>query len=330
MHYPALDGLRGFAAMAVVFSHASNANVGVIYGVPLAGLGRVAVWLFFVLSAFLLTQQALVAVRTGDAGYRTWLAGYAVKRFLRIYPLLACALALDVRLGRISPDDMYRTVLLGPAPGIYWSIEPELVFYFVMPVLAWLAYRSPLAGGLLMVALAVYGEALPFALRFLPLASTLVVGSFAALLFEWRPRVAKTIASAWPVVFVITPFMLEAPVSALAPSLLGQRPWDWNLSIGVAWVPVVFACALGLRPMATFATRPMRFLGAIGFGTYLLHPVIVSGAVVAGLAGRVWAGPVVLAAVIVAAWLAHIIIEKPALGAADWFEQRRRRHLRLA
>ena len=65
-HYPALDGLRGLAAMAVVFGHASNANMGVIYALPLGGLGRVAVWLFFVLSAFLLTQQALIALRTGE------------------------------------------------------------------------------------------------------------------------------------------------------------------------------------------------------------------------------------------------------------------------
>jgi len=69
-HFPALDGLRGLAAMAVVFSHASNADMGVIYGVPLAGLGRFAVWLFFVISAFLLTRQALVALSAGE--YRRW------------------------------------------------------------------------------------------------------------------------------------------------------------------------------------------------------------------------------------------------------------------
>src|SRR5213592_4048461 len=93
-HDPALDGLRGLAAMAVVFAHASNANMGVIYGVPLGGLGRVAVWLFFVLSAFLLTRQALIALRSGD--YRTWLTSYAARRLLRIYPLLCVALTLDL------------------------------------------------------------------------------------------------------------------------------------------------------------------------------------------------------------------------------------------
>jgi peptidoglycan/LPS O-acetylase OafA/YrhL len=320
-HYPALDGLRGLAAMAVVFSHASNANVGVIYGVPLAGLGRFAVWLFFVLSAFLLTRQALVALRAGE--YRSWLMGYAARRFLRIYPLLCFALTLDLVLSRISPEDTLRTVLLGYAPGIYWSIPPEFIFYFVIPVAAWLAYRSPLAGSLLLIALAAYGETFPFALHFWPLVSTFVAGSFAAFLFEWRPDVARTISHAWPVAFVVMPFMLQAPIAALAPGLLEQRPWDWNVSIGIAWVPVVLACASGLRPMAWFATRPMRFLGAVSFGTYLLHPVIVAGAVSAGLAGRVWAGPIVLVAVIVAAWLAHILIERPALRAVDWFQEGR-------
>jgi peptidoglycan/LPS O-acetylase OafA/YrhL len=322
-HDPALDGLRGLAAMAVVFSHASNANMGVIYAVPIGGLGRVAVWLFFVLSAFLLTRQALAALRAGD--YLTWLTSYAARRLLRIYPLLCVALTLDLALGRISPEETFRTVLLGHAPGIFWSVPPEFIFYFVIPAAAWLAYRSPLAGSLLLIALAAYGETVPFGLHFWPVVSTLVVGSFAALLLEWRPDVAKTISYAWPVAFVITPFILEASISAWAPSLTARRPWDWNLSIGMVWVPVVFACVFGLRPMAWLAARPLRFLGAVSFGTYLLHPVIISGAASAGLAGRAWAGPIILPAVIFTAWLAHIIIEKPALRAADWFQPRKRR-----
>ena len=320
-HYPALDGLRGLAAMAVVFGHASNANMGIIYAVPLGGLGRVAVWLFFVLSAFLLTQQALIALRTGE--YRTWLTSYTAKRLLRIYPLLCVALTIDLVLGRISPDDTLRTLAFGHAPGIYWSVPPELIFYFIVPAVAWLAYRSPLAGSLLLIALAAYGEMRPFGLHFWPVVSTLVAGTFAALLFEWRPDVAKHISYAWPAVFVITPFILEASSDAWAPSLGVRRPWDWNLSIGVAWVPVVFACVFNRRPVAWLAARPLRFFGAISFGTYLLHPVIIFGAESAGLAGRAWAGPAVLPAVIAAAWLAHIIIEKPALRAADWFGARR-------
>ena len=321
-HDPALDGLRGLAAMAVVFSHAGNAKMGVIYGLPLGGLGRIAVWLFFVLSAFLLTRQALVAARAGD--YLTWLPSYAARRLLRIYPLLCFALMLDLVLARISRDDAFRTIWLGQAPGIFWSIAPEFIFYFVIPVVAWLAYRSPLAGSLCLGALAAYGETVPFALHFWPLASTLVVGSFAALLLEWRRDVAKHISYAWPVAFVLTPFILEASTSAWAPSLTARRPWDWNLSIGMAWVPVVFACVFNLRPITWLATRPLRFLGAVSFGTYLLHPVIIAGAAYAGLAGRALAGPIVLSAVIVAAWLAHVIIEKPALRAADWFAPRRR------
>ena len=320
-HYPALDGLRGLAAMAVVFAHASNAGMGVIYAVPLGGLGRVAVWLFFVLSAFLLTRQALVALRTSE--YLTWLTSYAARRLLRIYPLLCVALTIDLVLGRISPEDTLRTMAFGHAPGIYWSVPPEVIFYFVIPAVAWLAYRSPLAGSLLLIALVAYGETLPFALHFWPVVSTLVVGAFAALLLEWRPDVAKNISYAWPAVFVITPFMLDASLAAWAPGLAVRRPSDWNLSIGMAWVPVVFACVCNLRPVAWLAARPLRFFGAISFGMYLLHPVIISGAAYAGLAGRAWAGPAILAAVIVAAWLAHIGIEKPALRTADGFGPRR-------
>jgi peptidoglycan/LPS O-acetylase OafA/YrhL len=309
--------------MAVVLAHASNANMGVIYALPLGGLGRVAVWLFFVLSAFLLTRQALVAL--GAGGYRPWLTSYAVRRVLRIYPLLCCALIIDMVLGRISFEETVRTVSLGHAPGIYWSVPPEFIFYGVIPGVAWLAYRSVVAGSLLLIALAAYGETVPFSLHFWPVVSTLVVGSLAALLLERRPDVARAISYAWPVAFVLTPFILEPSISWWAPSLSAGRPWDWNLSIGMAWVPVVFACVFNLRPMSWLAAGPLRFLGAISFGTYLLHPVIVSGAAYAGLVGRAWAGPITVPAVVLAGWLAHVIVEKPALLAADWIQPRRRR-----
>jgi len=89
VHFPGLNGLRFFAAMAVAVSHVELMKQ--YHGLPNAydkpavyELGRLSVTLFFVLSGFLITYLLLVEKeRTG---------GIAVKRFylrrmLRIWPL---------------------------------------------------------------------------------------------------------------------------------------------------------------------------------------------------------------------------------------------------
>ena len=55
-HFAALDGLRGIAVLMVVLSHLSLLQLNP-FPVDFAGTGKCGVYLFFVLSAFLLTYQ---------------------------------------------------------------------------------------------------------------------------------------------------------------------------------------------------------------------------------------------------------------------------------
>jgi hypothetical protein len=50
--YPVLDGIRGTAILMVSASHFSN-----LRDLPFSGAGQFGVWLFFVLSAFLLSSH---------------------------------------------------------------------------------------------------------------------------------------------------------------------------------------------------------------------------------------------------------------------------------
>lgn len=72
----ALDGLRGLAALMVVASHGSAGGQHLLPGLSLEGIGKHGVFLFFVLSAFLLTRQAL----QWPLGLRSWpqLSAYAL------------------------------------------------------------------------------------------------------------------------------------------------------------------------------------------------------------------------------------------------------------
>jgi len=92
------DALRLLAATAVIFSHAFLLSTGEEAGEPLmrltggqAILGVVGVFVFFVISGYLVTQSW---DRTGS------LPRFALKRALRLYPALAvCLLVLTFALG---------------------------------------------------------------------------------------------------------------------------------------------------------------------------------------------------------------------------------------
>jgi hypothetical protein len=51
-----LDGLRGFAVLFVVLGHLGSQQRSPGFGIDFSGAGKYGVYLFFVLSAFLLTR----------------------------------------------------------------------------------------------------------------------------------------------------------------------------------------------------------------------------------------------------------------------------------
>ena len=59
-HFKALDGLRGFAVLLVLLSHTSNGKAYMLPGFNFSSMGKVGVYLFFVLSAYLLDRQIII------------------------------------------------------------------------------------------------------------------------------------------------------------------------------------------------------------------------------------------------------------------------------
>jgi peptidoglycan/LPS O-acetylase OafA/YrhL len=306
-----LDGLRGLAAATVACAHLGNADMDVIYGVPLASQARLAVWVFFVLSAFLLTHQAVAASDAGEE--RTWLLPYFLRRIFRIYPLFLFAVIIDVVVQRVPMSFAvdYVTLSSSCCHHIYWSIPPEFKCYFLIPIVGFVAARYPLASvaALLVAAIAsivfthVYNEYNLY--RFI---STFLFGSIAAILFMWRPGEAKMLSRLWPSAIIVAALCSTPLIEATGWSVI---PSEWNGLHGALWATVVLACAFGTPWLVWLASRPMRFLGKISFPLYLLHLWVVAAGTAIGLKGQIWAGPLLFAVMILVAWLAHISVEEP-------------------
>ena len=150
--------MRGIAALLVVFYHAhclllpaQRAGAGLLTPIrAFADAGHTGVTLFFVLSAFLLSQPFLEGARRGRApsARRFW-----ERRALRILPLYFLAVAVATVMTAEAPADLLRGLpyliflnsnedwvrSLFPYSTAWWSLATEVQFYLVLPLAGWLA-----------------------------------------------------------------------------------------------------------------------------------------------------------------------------------------------
>ncbi|MGB0349536.1 MAG: acyltransferase family protein, partial [Schleiferiaceae bacterium] len=92
-HHKPLDGLRGLAVLMVVFGHGANHGLGPFGPDSMMIRGKLGVYLFFVLSAYLLDRQIIKMFQQGRAQWEYWLY-YFSRRVLRIFPLFFLALVV--------------------------------------------------------------------------------------------------------------------------------------------------------------------------------------------------------------------------------------------
>ncbi|CAG8594728.1 15912_t:CDS:2, partial [Gigaspora rosea] len=153
-----LDGIRGAAALSVVFSHSQTLYKQVLPFTTFTMIGFDAVHCFFVLSAFLLTFRALMDwekyyenwieqnfVEKGmlydrilddddHTAIKFWLK-YFFRRIMRVYPTYAIVLLSIVFIdpigkayyNAIKTSNLLQHLTLQSAEFIFWSIPPEMM-----------------------------------------------------------------------------------------------------------------------------------------------------------------------------------------------------------
>jgi peptidoglycan/LPS O-acetylase OafA/YrhL len=166
-HNKALDGLRGIAVIMVLLSHSSNHGIYLLHDLRFNGIGIGGVYLFFMLSAYLLDQQITMALRQHTADIHFW-KRYFLRRFIRIYPLFCLALLFYLGLTTIglsnciggSKDILHHLFLLDGC-SVFWSIPVEFKYYFLSPLLLWFCHKY-LRWDLMKISLVLFGLAAGF------------------------------------------------------------------------------------------------------------------------------------------------------------------------
>ncbi len=122
-----LDSIRGVAVFLVLIAHITGFNQ--------ASLGAIGVWIFFVLSGFLLyfyfenSSIKDILLRTPN---------YFWRRIFRMLPayffcLLVYAICYNFLYGASYSGWLYKHIVFKVADGHFWSVKIEFIFYMILP-----------------------------------------------------------------------------------------------------------------------------------------------------------------------------------------------------
>jgi peptidoglycan/LPS O-acetylase OafA/YrhL len=291
-YYPQLDGLRAMAVLLVLLSHMESPVLpGFLQ--RLFAVGWIGVDAFFVLSGFLITK-ILLNCKPSVSGFGL----FVFRRILRTWPLYFVLLGLAFLAFRHTSSGariswvrhifflQNYTPLVARTLGATWSLCVEEQFYFTWPFLVFLLPRRALLPGL-----AVLFACLPL-LRFwgwhhgltwqLYLETQfhldgLLAGSCVALLLP--RRTGWTLASKWIAIVLL---VLGVFISIVGfwhdGSSYGVMHNGHNVVFGFTSLAVTFAALVWLLlhedlPILVrlFSLSPVRYIGRISYGIYLLH-----------------------------------------------------------
>ena len=343
-HLPGLDGLRCLAILPVIWHHATPRPLSGIWG-----KGAVGVDLFFALSGFLITTLLL---RERRAGGKIRIGAFYARRSLRIFPLFYAVLGGYLAVALMMPPGSAQAAhFLRSLPyhasytanwlvdyavphdvmfAFSWSLCVEEQFYALWPILVALTPRrallaSAMLGAVFVDYVAEHGAFAAWApagstpLRILTsFATPIGCGSLAALALDttvgfrmaWRTLGRRAAA----------PLLLLAAVGLL---FLPATPY-LTLSLCLAGL----VAAVAIRPDSGLAwlleQRPLRWVGTLSYGAYLLH-VTALGLLRRGIPGWREHTALLFAAgltlTLAFAFAAHILIERPFLRWRSRFHQ---------
>lgn len=322
---PALHGVRGLAVLYVVVSHLGNFG---LYLLPVRhdGIGKVGVWTFFALSAFLLTSRLELEIRRASSPWGA-LAAYSIHRVFRIFPLYVPVLFIHFTVGNISLARLIEHLKLVDGRGHLWAVPVELRYYLVIPLVAAVgAYRPRWVPFLLGAALI---GAFAYSLRFpglvfsheitiLPKLAPFLLGSWLARVLAADPALParRFTRAALPAVLVLL-VVVTCLYHSASNLRLGVPAIPWlSLAMGVAAAGLIFTAHQQTLFTRMLASRPLVYLGQISFSLYLLHTFaihLVNGLLVSPAIPPAVRGWSALMLAIIASGISYRLVEDPGI-----------------
>lgn len=294
-HMPGLDYLRGIAVLAVVFYHGfywsapGNLHNRIAQAfVSATVFGWLGVNLFFVLSGFLITG-ILIDTKHQPEYFKSFYA----RRVLRILPayLLMNAMlyafhfstGLNVMIALLYLANMNGLLSIGAGYGPFWSLSVEEQFYLFWPwIVRKLSTRNLALFSLAVCCIEPLLRLVSF-YRILPLgdlhvatwliADNLALGALLAIFARschgnrrhaWRLTIALTVGG----LAILAALLPLGVLHRTTPVGAALQTVPWNLFFGAA---LLLSLLCGNKIAIIGWLRPLRTIGDISYGLYLVH-----------------------------------------------------------
>jgi peptidoglycan/LPS O-acetylase OafA/YrhL len=337
---PDVEGLRAAAVVLVVLFHA---------GVSWFPGGYVGVDTFFVISGFLITGLLL---REHEQKGKVSIKGFYARRTRRILPAAILVIILTVlasyfiqnfiQFAKVAQDGRWTALFAGnihfahagagyfqksqaPSPlEHFWSLAVEEQFYLVWPALVLfvsLLFRHiPLRWRVMGIAAA--ATAASFAWSVIQTGSSPAWAYFSPFTRAWELGIGAVMATLVPQLARLPKHVGSALAYAGLTAIMVSAVWYTSSTPfpgKAALLPVLGAVAViaggasGTGATHLLGLRPVRSVGRVLFGWYLLHypPMII-------LTGALWLHPlsveedlVIAAVTLVGAYVMYAIVERP-------------------
>jgi peptidoglycan/LPS O-acetylase OafA/YrhL len=298
-HIGFMDGLRGLAAVFVVFHHA----VLLLWKFPAVAIpppynwwlspfkfGHLSVTLFIVLSGFLLTMPIVRKNNQLGTSLPRWTAGFFWRRALRILPPYWFALLYAIIFGSALYQNWNIHTEIGPTRdlvghilllhdwglgnpfsynGVLWTIPIEWHIYLTVPLLILLWRRfHPVAVATCVVLVAYIVDAvLPRDMQG-QVAAWIVFGTA-----DWA-RTARRIP--WGSVWAAGILSVVLSLTAISWEQFILHYWWIDLQFSIATACGIIYMALNPTwPRRLFGSRFMVWLGSFSYSIYLTHVLVL-------------------------------------------------------
>lgn len=341
VRFPAIDGIRFYAALATFLEHVVGGAVIEYFRVPdgqfnyhneswwmkfvyyLAD-GNHGVDVFFVISGFLMARIVLAEGRSFNYTTFIW------NRIKRIYPAFLLSLVVAATADCLlfgwpwkSLDFAKNLIFMNAIPGysvirynhVSWSLGFEFAFYLVIPALLLGRYLDRRIAAFALLLGACYFMPGDF-IRMKALFVGALIGSFS-------DEQLKAIAKRIPFVVIFVLYLGCGLLKAVYFKSYIQYYYTFLPIAALLFVKIVW----GDTMLTRFFTRPtLRKLGTLSYSIYLYHSVAASLVLVyltpgpASIGWTIWYIALTSVLTVVAAWVSYRFVEQ-------WYFERGRHHV---
>lgn len=293
INYAALDGIRGIAVLLVLADHTLPA---------FTGAGTAGVWIFFVLSGFLLTIPFVD--RPERAVSADYMREYLVRRLKRIIPMYYVYVFVIFFLYGKFGSNAVRHMLFLQGDGHLWTIQQEMLFYMVLPLIVamnFLLFKGRiqwiiLALTIIMIASNIWLDRSVISMHSIPtdhrtFAGIFVCGMLFSYLYHggiphsklrWLQNKQFRYYASWLGSLLLISYIFLGANFLFKPGFYLAQLVPGKFAIAAGFIILLALISSGQFFSKLLSYTPLRAIGLVGYSFYLIHPIIIS------LVGGMW------------------------------------------